>query len=312
MADRVFVTGASGFVGSAVLDELARRQIPVTALVNRQNVSSAGEVRSYKGDLLDSNSLDEGLRQCRAVIHLVGIIMEKPRRGITFDRLHVQATRSIVDAAKRAGIGRFIHMSALGVRPDAVSQYHKTKWGAEEIVRGSGMRWTIFRPSLIHGPRGQFMQMEARWARKKSPPFFFMPYFGAGILGLSGAGMLQPVYIADVARAFVEALDNPKSIGKTYPLAGQSRLSWPQMHKIASRAIVGKARLTMAIPAWYARFLTGIVPQALLPFNGDQIVMSQEDNTTEMTDFVQDFGWNPVDFESALNGYLGELSGTGD
>jgi uncharacterized protein YbjT (DUF2867 family) len=310
MAQRVFITGASGFVGSAILDELARRAIPATALVNRETISSAGEVRSFKADLLDSKSLDEGLADCQAVIHLVGIIMENPRTGVTFDRLHVQATRSIVEAAKRAGIRRFVHMSALGVRQNAVSEYHKTKWQAEEIVRGSGLDWTIFRPSMIHGARGQFMRMEANWARKKTPPFFFMPYFGAGIMGWGGAGMLQPVQVSDVARAFVDALSNPQSVGKTYALAGQDRLTWPQLHKIASRAIVGKSRLTLAIPAWYARLLTRLVPQSLLPFNRDQVVMSQEDNTADMTDFVRDFGWNPAGFESSLREYCGELGKT--
>lgn len=308
MPERVFVTGAGGFVGSAVLEELSRRNIPATALVNRRDPpSTAGDVRVFKGDLFDPASLAQGLRDCRAVIHLVGIILEKPRQGVTFDRLHVQATRSIVQASQRAGIRRFLHMSALGVRPDAVSQYHKTKWQAEEIVRGSQMDWTIFRPSLIHGARGEFMKMEASWARKKSPPFFFMPYFGRGILGLGGAGMLQPVDVRDVARAFADSLDKPQTLSKTYPIAGQSRLTWPQMHQIAARAIVGKNRLTLALPAWYARLLTAALPQSLLPFNRDQIIMSQEDNTADISEFARDFGWIPADFETSLKNYAASL-----
>ena len=308
MGQRVFVTGGSGFVGSAILQELSRRKIAATALVNRRNLPAAGgDVRSFKGDLFDSSSLEEGLKDCDAVIHLVGIILEKPKEGITFERMHVESTRSIVQAAKRAGIRRFIQMSALGVRPDAVSDYHKTKWRAEEIVRAGGLDWTIFRPSLIHGPGGEFMKMEARWARKQSPPFLFMPYFGAGIFGMGGAGLIQPVYVLDVARAFVEALGNGKTIARTYPLAGKARLSWPQMHHIASRAIVGKQRLTLGVPAWYARLLTSVVPQALLPFNRDQIVMSQEDNTGNMAEFISNFGWEPAEFAATLQEYVDKL-----
>jgi uncharacterized protein YbjT (DUF2867 family) len=308
MGERVFVTGGSGFVGSAILQELSRRNIPATALVNRRNLPAAGgDVVSFKGDIFDPGSLAEGLKDCRAVIHLVGIIFEKPGEGITFERMHVESTRNVVETVKRAGIRRLIHMSALGVRPEAVSDYHKTKWRGEEIVRGSGLEWTIFRPSMIHGPAGEFMKMEAKWARKQSPPFLFMPYFGAGIFGTGGAGLVQPVYVRDVARGFVDALGNGKSISRAHPLAGKARLSWPQMHRLASRAIVGKPRLALGIPAWYGRLLTSVVPRGLLPFNRDQIVMSQEDNTADMAEFISDFGWEPGDFASTLQEYVDKL-----
>ena len=194
MPRRVFVTGASGFVGSAVVEELLSRNFAVSALVNRRPLTTGiGQVQSIKGDLFDDRALDDAMRGCDAVIHLVGIILEKPARGITFERIHYQGTKTVVNAAKRNGVKRFIHMSALGTRPDAASNYHKTKFAAEEYLRASGLEWTIFRPSLIHGPAGEFMRMEARWARRTAPPFLMMPYFGAGMLGLRGAGKLQPV-----------------------------------------------------------------------------------------------------------------------
>jgi NADH dehydrogenase len=218
MPGRVFVTGGTGFVGSAIIEELVSRNYSVNALV-REGKSRAlrSNVNEIRGDLFDDRLLAEGLRGCSAAIHLVGIIMEKPGKGATFERIHVEGTRSIIDAACRSGIRRYVHMSALGSRPDAVSDYHKTKFRAEEYVRASGLNYTLFRPSLIHGPHGEFMRMEANWARKKSPPFLFMPYFGAGLLGRNGAGMLQPVYVKDVARAFVEALEKPNTIGVQTP-----------------------------------------------------------------------------------------------
>jgi nucleoside-diphosphate-sugar epimerase len=308
MVQRAFLTGSGGFVGSAILEELARRGLVVNALVNRKNPPAVeGDIRIVRADLFDPQGLDAAIAGCDTAIHLIGIIKENPSAGITFQRMHVEATRSVVESAKRAGVKRFIHMSALGVRADAVSDYGKTKWLGEEIVRGSGLDWTIFRPSMIHGSRGEFMRMEAGWARKKSPPFLFMPYFGAGILGLGGVGQIQPVYVDDVARAFVDAIGNPKSIGQTYCLGGADRLTWPQMHKITARAIVGKDRLTMAIPAWYAKMLAAIVPGSLLPFNRDQVIMSQEDNTCDTADFERDFGWKPVGFEAALRGYASSL-----
>jgi len=308
MSERACVTGASGFVGSAIVEELVRRSVAVNALVHRRNASPlGGKVRVIRANLLDSAGLDDSISGCATVIHLVGIIKEMPKAGITFDRLHVQATRNVVESAKRVGVKRFIQMSALGARADGASEYHKTKWKAEEIVRGSGMDWTIFRPSLIHGPGGQFMRMEARWVRKQAPPYLFMPYFGAGISGLGGAGRLQPVYVLDVARAFVDAIANLKTVGRSYGLGGAERLSWPEMHRAAAGAILGRKRAVLPIPAWYGRMLAAIVPGSLLPFNRDQIVMSQEDNTCDVSDFQRDFGWTPLGFAEALREYSARL-----
>src|SRR5262245_22758619 len=129
MASRVFVTGGSGFVGNAVIEELLSRGHGVHALSHRHELAAFGEnVRIVPGNLFDAPALAQGMRGCDAVIHLVGIIMEKPSRGITFERIHVEGTRAVVDATERSGIRRYVHMSALGTRLNAVSTYHRTKF----------------------------------------------------------------------------------------------------------------------------------------------------------------------------------------
>lgn len=307
MPGKVFVTGGSGFVGQAVITELTTRGYGVHALVNRGQIASAGNVQSFNGSMFDDAVLTAAIAGCDAVIHLVGIIMENPSKGATFDRIHHQGTRHVVDAAKRAGVKRYVHMSALGVRPNAVSAYHRTKFEAEEYVRSSGLDWTIIRPSLIHGPKGEFMRMEAKWARRQAAPFLFMPYFGAGLLGRGGAGKLQPVYVNDVARAFVDSLEKPQTIGEIYPLGGPHQLTWFELHRAVAVGITGKKRAVVPIPAWYAKLLTKITPAALLPFNEAQVIMSQEDNTTDISKLIADFGWEPVPFEPTLQGYATEL-----
>ena len=139
MPGRVFVTGGSGFVGSHVIGELLEREYGVVALSHRKDLDTrGGRVRVVKGDLFDARALDEGIRGCDAVIHLVGVIFEKRSKGVTFERIHYEGTKSVVDATRRNGVRRYLHMSALGSRADAVSDYHRTKYRAEEYVRGSG------------------------------------------------------------------------------------------------------------------------------------------------------------------------------
>ncbi len=308
MPGRVFVTGGSGFVGSAIVEELLSRNYAVNALVNRRKlqIDDAG-VHSVTGSLFDAQALDSGLRGCDAVIHLVGIIMEKPRKGITFERIHFEGTKAVADAAVRNGVRRYLQMSALGTRPNGRSEYHKTKFRAEQYVRESGLDWTIMRPSMIHGPRGEFMRMVAKWARHKAPPFVAMPYFGAGLFGGKGAGMLQPVYVKDLARAFVDCLENPKTIGEVYPVGGSEQLSWPELHRKSAEAIVGARRAVLAVPVWAAKFYAAIGIAPLLGFNRDQIIMSQEENTCDNRKFEDDFGWKPRGFTESLRLYAGQM-----
>jgi nucleoside-diphosphate-sugar epimerase len=308
MPGRFFLTGGTGFVGKAVIEALVARGYSVNALTNHRPIEVGGDrVQSIPGGLFDQAAIQKGMAGCDGVIHLVGIIMEKKSKGITFNRIHYEGTRSIVDAARAIGIKRYVQMSALGSRADAQSSYHKTKFRAEEYVRQSGLDWTIFRPSMIHGPRGEFMQMEAAWARKQKPPFLFMPYFGRGLFGSGGAGRLQPVYVNDVARAFVDALENPRAIGEVFPLGGPDVVTWPRMHQTVAEAVTGHKRLVVPLPAWYAKMIAAITPASLLPFNRDQVIMSQEDNTCDMTKFKEVFGWEPQPFAATVQGYAAQL-----
>ena len=309
MPGRVFLSGGSGFVGSAVLKELVERGYGVNALVHSADLDApaGADVNTVKGGLFDHAAVELAMRGCAAAIHLVGIIEEKPKKGVTFEKIHVGGTRVVTEAAERAGVPRYVHMSALGTRPDAKSRYHQSKWRAEQAVREGKLAWTIFRPSLIHGPGGDFMRQEAAWARGTAPPFAFMPYFGGGPLGLSKPTKLQPVYVGDVARAFADALTTPAGAGRIYNLAGPDVFTWPEFHKIASGIIRGKPKRSAPVPAWMAKAVAGLSPAALLPFSRDQVLMAREDNTGDTTEFKADFDAQFAPFADTLRGYAADL-----
>ena len=117
----------------------------------------------HPGDVLEPLRSAGRLAGTDAVIHLVGIISEVG--DSTFENVHTRGTRNMVAAAQQAGVRRFVHMSALGTRPNAASRYHQSKWAAEEMVRHSGLEFTIFRPSLIYGPQDQFINLFAKIIR---------------------------------------------------------------------------------------------------------------------------------------------------
>jgi len=302
---KVFVTGGAGFVGAAVIDALLAGGHSVNALVNHRPLKHTDDrVKSFPGGLFDDLALDEAMQDCEAAIHLVGIIVEKPSERITFDRIHVQGTRQVLLAADRAGIKRYLHMSALGAAPNAAANYHLTKFQAEVFVQGSELDWTIFQPSLIHGPGGEFTHMETAWAHGTAPPYMFMPYFGGGLFGFSQPKKIQPVFVEDVARAFAQSLEDPGHIEQAFPLGGPEQMTWRQMHHAASDVIVGCVRPVLPIPAWLAIAITKIVPPHLLPFTKDQVLMSRQDNICDMTKFTQAFGWTPKRFAATLRGYV--------
>lgn len=310
---RLFISGGSGFVGQAVLEHALDCGHEVHALVHRKPLVSPNglgdpaKIRSFPGGLFDPAAVDAAMQGCDVAIHLVGIIREIPSRQITFDRMHVQATAAVLESARRCGVKRHVQMSALGARPDAAAEYHRTKLAAEELVRKFDGAWTILRPSMIHGPRGEFMKMVAGWIRMKQPPFLFMPFFGKGLLGIGGAGQIQPIFVEDVARAVIESAERAALAGHCVEMGGPQPMTWPAFYRLCADVIVSHRRWIMPIPAWLARWMTRLPGSSILPFTHDQVVMSTEDNTCDLLPFSQLFPWMPRSLTTTLREYAGQL-----
>lgn len=299
----IFITGASGFVGQDVTDALLSRGHAVHALTHRQPIDHPG-VTSFPGGLSDTAALDAGLPGCGTVAHLVGIIRETADQ--TFETVHIDGTARLIERAKAAGVRRFIYLSALGAKAVSASRYATTKFAAEEAVRASGLDWTIFRPSVIHGPRGEFVNMVADFARGRSLPYVFMPYFGVGLTGYTPK-LLQPVDVRDVARAIADAIERPPLIGQTINLVGSQAVDWRQVYQVIGESVTDTPRPAVGLPAWYARTLTSVLPARWLPFNKSQVVMAGEDNVADIDEVERQLGWRPRPFPAAFREYAGEL-----
>ena len=299
---RVLITGATGFVGRAVCEAVVREGHSVRRMARGSRSHSLEPQNSamewVRGSVLCPNDLRQGMQGCDVVIHLVGIIGEIGDQ--TFERVHLEGTRRVLEAALTSGVRRMIHMSALGTRPEAASRYHQTKWAAEEAVRSSGLDWTVFRPSLIYGPGDGFVNLFAGMSRW-SP---VLPVIGRG------TSLLQPVSVDCVARAFARALDSKAAVHQTYDLCGFDRLNLPQILQTLLQ-ITRRRRIIVRIPralAWYpTAVLEWVFPRVLrrpAPLSRDQILMLEEDNIGNPEAAERDFQIPSVPFAEGVGAFL--------
>lgn len=276
---RVLVTGATGFVGSAVVRELLVRGFEVVALARRLPPCD-GEPRLIRVAAdVTAPGWERWVEGCSAAIHLVGIIRERP--GVTFRRAHVDATARVVEACQALGIGRLVHISAVGARLDAATPYHRTKAEAEELVRSSGLAWTIIRPSVIFGPGDGFTTTLANVIRR----FPVVPVFG------DGSYPLQPVAVEDVAEVFAACLENPEAERRVLELGGPEVLTYVEvLRRVASS--LGKRRAFIRIPLAVARPLVHLATTLLAnpPITTDELTMLVSGSVADTTLVQKLFG----------------------
>jgi len=268
---RVALIGGTGFVGSYLVDALADAGHEIRLLVRPGSEHKVRKgAQRVAGDVSSTAALQDTLEGCDAVIYCVGLLREFPRRGITFKTTQYQGVVDTVAAAKKVGVNRLLLMSAIGVK-DPGTKYQSTKRRAEVHALESGLDVTVLRPSVIFGdPRGTMefaTQLNRDMVRPPLPAVNF------------GGVRMSPVHVEDVAAAFVAALEDRGTIGKTLELAGPEILGWGDMvRRIA--AATGKSKLMLSMPLWLMK--TGATLFDWLPFypvTRDQLIMLGEGNT---------------------------------
>lgn len=325
----VAVTGATGFVGRYVVRALLARGHKVRALIRTREKArevlpiSNPNLTLVAGDVLDTARIDDLLGGCTAAIHLVGILREKrdvaTGEAVTFRKSHVEATRTLVSRCQALGVQRYIHMSALGATPNGVSEYQKTKFEAESIVRLSTLSWTVLRPGMIHGKDGEFVQMMAKILRGDAAPYLFAPYFTRGVedtrVPLGGITqhdpVVQPVSVEDVAAAFALALNNDVTIGEVYNIVGSEAMDWPTLLRAMGEDMGIDNVKPFGIPGEPAAIgatVAGFIGLGnALPFDAGMARMAAQDSTANNTKFREDFKMDVKPFRAAFKSYARAL-----
>jgi uncharacterized protein YbjT (DUF2867 family) len=278
---KILVAGGTGFVGTAVIHALRVRGLEVRALarhpVRAASLEALG-VELVRGDLTDADSLVPAVEGCTHVVNLVAIIRGAPA---DFERVMTRGTQSLIDAARHAGIERFVQMSALGTTEasSTLVPYYGAKWAIERAVEASGLEYVLVRPSFVFG-RGGALPTFIRQVR-------FSPV--VTVIG-PGSQRIQPVWLEDVARFFATIVDDERAAGRTWELGGPDVVTWNELY-LAIAAALGKKRRLLHVPFALARtgaWLTEWLPGA--PLTADQVAMIEAgDNVCANSDATDTF-----------------------
>lgn len=237
----VLVLGGSGFVGRSVCAKLVdhsggaggRIVVPTRRLARARHVQLLPTVQTVEADLHDDAQLARLVAGCDAVVNLVAILHGSEA---AFERVHVELPRRLAAACRSAGVRRVVHVSALGVAPDAPSRYLRSKARGEAVLRNAGLDLTLLRPSVIFGAADRFLNL------------FATLQAAAPVMPLAGAdSRYQPVWVEDVAAAIVACLERPDTIGQTIECAGPKAYTLRELVALAGR-FAGHARPVIALP----------------------------------------------------------------
>jgi uncharacterized protein YbjT (DUF2867 family) len=235
----ILVTGGTGFVGGHVVKALRDQDQRVRCLVRKPR--KAGHLTSWgcelvQGDVTDAASLRRAVEGIDVVVHLVAIRQGKPQQ---FQAVMVDGTRNLLRVSNKAGVIRFVHMSALGTSEETkdLVPYFGAKWEMEKDVKSSGLPHVIFRPSFIFGRDGGILPTFRKLAK-------LMPV--TPIIG-SGAQRIQPIWADDVGAYFAKAVEHEPATNGVFELGGPDVVSWNEFWERLKK-VLGMRRPSVHVP----------------------------------------------------------------
>jgi NADH dehydrogenase len=300
---KICMVGGTGFVGRTLANHVVREHIELRILTrnrerHKDDLILLPDLELIQTDVHDVEQLKKHFSGCDAVINLVGILNERGRDGSGFRRAHVELTRKILEACRHVHIKRLLHMSALNADAQtSASHYLRTKGEAEDMAHQAaaahGIRVTSFRPSVIFGREDSFFNRFAKLL-KLTPLFFPLA---------CARTRFAPVFVGDVAQAFVRTLKNPGSYGQRYELCGPKIYTLEQLVSYTA-ACIGIRRKIIPLNDLLSRMQAAVfdfVPGK--PFSTDNFLSARLDSVCKRNG-LNDLGIPPVAVEAVVPQYL--------
>jgi nucleoside-diphosphate-sugar epimerase/ligand-binding SRPBCC domain-containing protein len=301
----VAVAGGSGFVGGGIAAELHARGQRVVVL-SRQGATALGplpdSVEVRHADVARSDGLPEALAGVDALVIALAFNnspMESPSQGRTFMEVDAAGTERLVAAAQQADVRQILYLSGAGAAPDAARHWFRAKWRAEEAVRGSGVAWTIIRPTWIYGPRDVSLNRFIGFARQ----------FQAVPMTNFGGQLLAPLFIDDVGRLVADCLEDPAAVDQVFEVGGPETMS---MRDVIARALRAAGIRRPIIPGPTALIRLGAAPLKLLPsppLTPDAVDFINQPATVDVGPLLRRMPRRLTPLDEGLATYLGRTNG---
>lgn len=303
----VAVAGGTGFVGGAIVRELRRRGRHVVALSARGEAARGelpDDVEIRKVDVRTGEGLEAalaGVDQLVISLAFPGSPIEQPKKGLTFMDVDAAGTERLAAAAAKAGVTRLVYISGAGAAKDAKRHWFRAKWRAEEAVRGSGLSWTIIRPTWIFGPADISLNRFLGFGR-------ILPFVPMTSMG---GQQLAPVFVDDNARLAADSLEQDAAIDQVFELGGPETMSMAQVIRRSLR-VAGMRRPVVPAPSvlvWLAAQVLQLLPNPILTPNA--VVFVNQPATVDLGPLQARMPRRLTPLEEALATYLGPRAGAG-
>jgi NADH dehydrogenase len=297
----ILVTGGTGLVGRSLVQRLQRDGHPVRVLTSgqgrrsdRKELAWDKSVEVISGSLHNDQSLHQAMVGVHTVFHLASAQWWGRRRDL--DYVDLKGTGNIIAAARSARIGRILVMSHLGAAPASAFLLLRAKGQVEELVRASGLAYTIFRSGVVFGPEDVFVNGLAMTLRT-NPAIFLQPGHGEGLL--------HPIYIHDLIEALVRSMESLNTVDQTLEIGGPEYMTLNEMVRTVMR-VTRTTRSIVPVPPYLLRALTGLLLRVFpaWPVTSQWFDLLASNRTAPLGNLFDAFGIRPARFEDTITTYM--------
>jgi uncharacterized protein YbjT (DUF2867 family) len=297
----ILVTGATGFVGRTLVKQLAANGYSVRILVEpsrrvrrRRDEELPDQIAEHitqaPGSIHDIESLHSAMIGVHTIYHLASAQWwGKPD---DLERIDLKGTSNLITAARSARVGRLVVMSHLGASPSSAFTLLRAKGRVEELVRASGLPFTVFRSGIVFGKGDSFVNGIARLLRRY-PLFFLQPGHGEGLL--------HPIYIDDLVEALVRSMENLNTVDQTIEIGGPEYMTFNEMVRTVMR-VTRTYRSLLSVPPHTLRMIVSVLPFA--PMTAQWLDILASNRTAPLGNMFDVFGIRPVRFEDTIITYM--------